>query len=398
MSGPLSSIRILDISNVLAGPVAAQVLGDYGAEVIKVEHPLIGDGLRNLGRRKDDIPIWWKVISRNKKLITLDLSNFEGQEIFKRLVQDADVVVENFRPGTLERWGLGYDQLKLQNPKVIMLRITGFGQSGPYSARPAFGTLIEAMSGFAASMGENDGPPVLPPLGLADTLAGISGALAVTMALFSRDRKGGSDRGQEIDLSILEPLVSVMSPQPSVYDLTGEVAERIGNRSELNAPRNLYKTVDGKWIAMSSSTTQIATRVMHCIGRPDIANQDWFQSGPERVKRGEYLDSVVAEWVSRKSRDEAIATFEKAQAAVGPVYSVDELMSDPHCVARGVFQRVQDDDFGSLLMPGLLFQMSETPGKIAFSGSNISKDTDEILGRLGISTEQLIELRDKNVI
>ena len=398
MSGPLSGIRVIDVSNVLAGPVAGQVLGDYGAEVIKIEHPHHLDGLRNLGKQIDGTGIWWKVISRNKKVVGLNIGCEEGQEVFRKLVGSCDVVIENFRPGTMEKWNLDFPSIASINNRVILLRITGFGQDGTYANRPAFGTLIEAMSGFAQSMGEANGPPVLPPLGLADSLAGISGALAVVMALYHRDRNGGSGLGQEIDLSILEPLVSIMSPQPSVYDKTGELPARMGNKSDLNAPRNLYRTRDGKWIAMSTSTTQIAERVMRCIGHGKVCDQEWFSSGQGRVERADLLDGLVAEWVAQRDRDQVIELFEEAQAAVGPVYSVAELMADPHAISRGIFQRVPDDELGSVLMPGLLFRMSQTPGEIRFAGKKPGSDTLSVLADIGVSEEDLVELRSIGVI
>ncbi len=398
MSGPLSGIRVIDVSNVLAGPVAGQVLGDYGAEVIKIEHPHHLDGLRNLGKQIDGTGIWWKVISRNKKVVGLNIGCEEGQEVFRKLVGSCDVVIENFRPGTMEKWNLDFPSIASINNRVILLRITGFGQDGTYANRPAFGTLIEAMSGFAQSMGEANGPPVLPPLGLADSLAGISGALAVVMALYHRDRNGGSGLGQEIDLSILEPLVSIMSPQPSVYDKTGELPARMGNKSDLNAPRNLYRTRDGKWIAMSTSTTQIAERVMRCIGHGEVCDQEWFSSGQGRVERADLLDGLVAEWVAQRDRDQVIELFEEAQAAVGPVYSVAELMADPHAISRGIFQRVPDDELGSVLMPGLLFRMSQTPGEIRFAGKKPGSDTLSVLADIGVSEEDLVELRSIGVI
>ncbi len=398
MSGPLSGIRVIDVSNVLAGPVAGQVLGDYGAEVIKIEHPQHLDGLRNLGKQIDGTGIWWKVISRNKKVVGLNIGCEEGQEVFRKLVGSCDVVIENFRPGTMEKWNLDFPSIASINNRVILLRITGFGQDGTYANRPAFGTLIEAMSGFAQSMGEANGPPVLPPLGLADSLAGISGALAVVMALYHRDRNGGSGLGQEIDLSILEPLVSIMSPQPSVYDKTGELPARMGNKSDLNAPRNLYRTRDGKWIAMSTSTTQIAERVMRCIGHGKVCDQEWFSSGQGRVERADLLDGLVAEWVAQRDRDQVIELFEEAQAAVGPVYSVAELMADPHAISRGIFQRVPDDELGSVLMPGLLFRMSQTPGEIRFAGKKPGSDTLSVLADIGVSEEDLVELRSIGVI
>jgi crotonobetainyl-CoA:carnitine CoA-transferase CaiB-like acyl-CoA transferase len=240
--GPLSGLRVLDVSTVLAGPLACQILGDYGADVIKVEHPR-GDSMRGHGRVKDGVPLWWKMISRNKRCVALYLGDPEGADIFRSLVATADVVVESFRPGTFERWGLGFDALQEVNPGLVLVRISGFGQTGPYRERAGFGTLAEAMSGFAAITGEADGPPTLPPFGLADSIAGLTAANATMMALYHRDARGGA--GQEIDISILEPLVTVLGPQPIVYDQLGEIQERTGNRSVNNAPRTGPPTASG---------------------------------------------------------------------------------------------------------------------------------------------------------
>ena len=263
-------------STVLAGPLTCQILGDFGAEVIKVEHPR-GDSMRGHGRVKDGIGLWWKMVSRNKRCVALYLGDPEGAEIFRRLVATADVVVESFRPGTFERWGLGYDALKDINPGLVLVRITGFGQTGPYRERAGFGTLAEAMSGFAAITGEADGPPTLPPFGLADSIAGLTAANAALMALYHRDARGGA--GQVIDVSILEPIVTVLGPQPTIYDQLGEIQERTGNRSSNNAPRNTYRTADGKWVAVSTSANSVAQRVMRLVGHPELIDEPWFDTG-----------------------------------------------------------------------------------------------------------------------
>lgn len=394
---PLTGLRVLDVSQVLAGPVAGQILGDYGADVLKFEHPSKLDGLRELGQTKDGQALWWKVVARNKRTVGLDLGTEEGSHLFRRLAATADVVIENFRPGTMESWGLDYEGLSSDNRGLVLLRISGFGQTGPYATRPAFGTLIEAMSGFAAATGQPDGPPTLPPLGLADTLAGVSGALAVMMALYHRDARGGT--GQVIDLAILEPLVSVMSPQPTEFDQLGRLPDRIGNRSELNAPRNLYRARDGKWVAMSTSTTPIAKRVMRTVGHPEVVDEEWFATGRGRVEHADMLDALVSGWIASRDRDEVIAAFAEAEAAVGPVYSVAELMVDPHAVARQVFTTVDDPVLGPLIMPGLIARMSNTPGSIRHTGRPPGADTDAVLaGELGLDPDYVIELRARGVI
>jgi crotonobetainyl-CoA:carnitine CoA-transferase CaiB-like acyl-CoA transferase len=389
MTGPLSGLRVLDVSTVLAGPFTCQILGDHGAEVIKVEHPR-GDSMRGHGREKDGVSLWWKMISRNKRCVALYLGDPEGAEIFRRLVATADVVVESFRPGTFERWGLGFDVLREINPGLVLVRISGFGQTGPYRERAGFGTLAEAMSGFAAITGEPDGPPTLPPFGLADSIAGLTAANAALMALYHRDAHDGS--GQEIDVSILEPLVTVLGPQPTIYDQLGEIPERTGNRSVNNAPRNTYRTADDKWVAVSTSANSVAERVMRLVGHPELIDEPWFVTGSGRVEHVELLDEIVSSWVGERTRDEVVEAFSEAGAAIAPVYDVAELMDDPQMVARDAITEVDDPDLGPVRMQNLLFRMSATPGAIRFTGRALGADTDAILGdELGLDVANLRE-------
>ena len=387
--GPLSGLRVIDVSTVYAGPLTCQLLGDYGADVIKVEHPR-GDSMRGHGRDKDGIPLWWKMVSRNKRCIGLYLGDPDGAEVFRRLVATADVVVESFRPGTLERWGLGFDNLREVNPRLVLVRISGFGQTGPYRERAGFGTLAEAMSGFAAITGEADGPPTLPPFGLADGIAGITGAAATMMALYSRDARGGE--GQEVDLAILEPLVTVLGPQPIVYDQLGEVQQRTGNRSVNNAPRNTYRTADAKWVAVSTSANSIAERVMKLVGHPELIDEPWFDTGAGRAQHAELLDGIVSEWVAQRTRDEVLDAFTEAGAAIAPVYDVADLMADPHVIERETITTVEDEDLGPVRMQNLPFRLSATPGEIRFTGRPLGADTDAILGdELGLDVAGLRE-------
>ncbi len=395
--GPLAGLRVLDLATIYAGPFAAQLLGDFGADVIKVEHPGHPDGLRGHGPQRDGTGIWWKIVGRNKRTIGLDLRDPDGAEILLRLCEQVDVVVESFRPGTLEGWGLGYPQLSARNPGLILLRVSGFGQTGPYARRPGFGTLIEAMSGFAAMTGEPDGPPVLPPFGLADGVAGITAALATMVALYHRDARGGA--GQVVDLAILEPLVAVLGPQPAAYDLLGQVPPRTGNRSTNNAPRNTYRTADGHWIAISSSATSIARRIMRLVGRPELADEPWFATGTGRAGHRDLLDSVVGDWIAERTRDEVLAQFTAADAAAAAVYDVSDLVADPHVRERETLVRVPDPDFGEVLMQNVIARLSATPGRIRFTGRGPAADTDDILGQeLGIPAGRLAELRARNVV
>jgi crotonobetainyl-CoA:carnitine CoA-transferase CaiB-like acyl-CoA transferase len=396
--GPLKGIRVLDISTVYAAPITAMLLGDYGADVIKVEHPR-GDPARSHGANKDGHGLWWKVISRNKRCVTLNLGTPEGQQILRDLVVDADVLVENFRPGVLEKWGLGPEQLHALNPGLIMLRVTGFGQTGPYARRRAFGTLAEAMSGFAHQTGDEDGPPTLPPFGLADGVTGIAGAFAVMTALYHRATPEGDGRGQVIDLSLLEPLVGILGPGPTAFDQLGAVPGRQGNRSPNNAPRNAYLTRDGRWVAISASATSVAERVMRLVGRPDIVEQPWFASAGERSRNGDLLDEAVAKWIAARPLAEVSTEFERVGAALAPIYDVAQLMNDPHVKARETITTVDDEDLGPVKMQNLMFRMARTPGCIRFPGRRLGQDNDRFYREsLGLDPEHVAALQEKGVL
>jgi len=393
--GPLGGVRVLDLGTVYAAPITAMLLGDYGADVLKIEHPR-GDPARTHGPSKDGHGLWWKVISRNKRTATLVLSRPEGREIMERLVEDADVLIENFRPGVMEKWGLGPERLLEINPDLVMLRVTGFGQTGPYAQRRAFGTLAEAMSGLAHQTGQPGGPPMLPPFGLADGVAAISGAYAVMLALYHRDANGG---GQVIDLSLLAPLLAILGPGPSAYDQLQIVPGRQGNRSSNNAPRNAYETRDRRWVAISASATSIAERVMAIVGRPDIARQEWFSSARERVRHADELDRIVGEWIGARDFDAVMATFEEAGAAIAPIYDVEQVVNDPHVRATGIVTTVDDEDLGPLTMQNLAFRLVGSPGRIRFAGRGLGQDNDEIYAeRLGLPPERIALLREQGVI
>jgi crotonobetainyl-CoA:carnitine CoA-transferase CaiB-like acyl-CoA transferase len=394
--GPLTGVRVLDLGTVYAAPITAMLLGDYGADVVMVEHPR-GDPARTHGASKDGHGLWWKVIARNKRTVTAVLSTPEGKELLEGLVRDADVLIENFRPGVMEKWGLGPERLHEINPGLVMLRVTGFGQKGPYAKRRAFGTLAEAMSGFAHQTGQEDGPPTLPPFGLADGVAALTGAYAVTLALFHREANGG--QGQVIDLSLLAPLVTLLGPGPSAYDQLQAVPGRHGNRSPNNAPRNAYKTKDNRWVAISASATSVAERVMTVVGRPDIARNEWFSSARERVRHADQLDRIVSEWIGARELDEVMQAFQDAGAAIAPIYDMEQLVNDPHVQATEMLKVVQDEHLGPLLMQNVLFGLSETPGRIRFTGRGLGRDNTTVYGeRLGLDTRQVAGLREKGAL
>ena len=393
--GPLTGLRVVDASTILAGPLACQILGDFGAEVIKIEHPKAGDGMRGHGPSVDGTPIWWSEISRNKRTVALSLSSEAGADVLKRLVATADVLVENFRPGTLERWGLSPESLLELNPRLVVARITGFGQTGPYAARAGFGTLAEAMSGFAHLTGQPDGPPTLPAFGLADSIAGIAASSAISMALYDRERTG---RGQVIDLSLLEPIMTAVGPGPSAYGLTGQVGQRHGNRSTNNSPRNAYETKDGHWVAISTSAQAIAERVLRLVGHPEVIDEPWFASGHTRAQHADLLDSYVGGWIAERTRDQVVAAFTEAGAAVAPVYSARDLVEDEHVRATQMLTEVDDPDLGAVIQHNVMWRMSETPGRIRFAGRSIGADTDAVLDELGIPADEREALRTKEII
>ncbi len=386
----------MDLATIIAGPYACQLLGDFGADVVKVEHPR-GDGLRGHGPQMNGVGLWWKSVSRNKSAIALDLSNSQGAEILLRLATEADVVVESFRPGTMERWGIGWEQLSAVNPRLIMLRVSGFGQTGPYRDRPGFGTLAEAMSGYAAMSGEPGGDPLLPPFGLADGVTGLAGAMAVLAALYHRDARGGS--GQVIDLSILEPLVSVLGSQATAYASLGVIPERAGNQSRNNAPRNVYKTKDDQWVAVSSSATNVAVRVMTLVGRADLTRQPWFSTGGGRAEHATQIDRAVADWIIQRTREEVLASFETAQAAAAPVYDIAQLMEDPQIIDREVFRTMPDSELGEVVLQDPCVRLSATPATIRWTGRPLGADTRSILRDIAdVDAEQFEQLRRDGVV
>ncbi|WP_348788347.1 CoA transferase [Leifsonia sp. NPDC080035] len=395
MTAPLDGVRVLDVSTLFAGPLAATFLGDFGASVTKVEHPTRPDAARGHGPAKDGVNLWWKTLGRNKRTITIDLGTPDGAELLLALAAEADVLIENFRPGTLERWGLAPERLQEANPRLVIARVTAFGQTGPYSSRPGFGSLAEAMSGFAALTGEPDGPPTLPPFGLADGIAALTCAYAVSVALRAAERDG---RGQVIDLAIIEPILMLLGGQITAYDQLGVVQPRTGNRSVNNAPRNVYRTADGDWVAVSTSSQSIAERVMRLVGREDVVAEPWFATGHSRAEHADELDAAVGSWIAARPTDEVVSAFEEAQAAIAPVYDVRGILADPQYRALGTVQTVPDDELGPVKMQNVLFRLSGTPGGIRWAGRRHGQDTDAVLAEIGVTPQQLAALRERGVV
>ena len=392
---PLGGLRVVDASTLFAGPLAATFLGDFGADVLKVEHPRKPDAARGHGPAKDGVNLWWKTLGRNKRTITADLGTPEGADLLERLVRDADVLIENFRPGTLERWGVGPDRLLAANPRLVIARVTAFGQHGPYASRPGFGSLAEAMSGFAALTGEPDGPPTLPPFGLADGVAALTTAFAVLTALRAVERDGA---GQVVDVAIIEPILMLLGGQITAWDQLGLVQPRTGNRSVNNSPRNVYRTGDGAWVAVSASSQSIAERVLRLVGRPELVAQPWFATGHGRAQHADELDDAVQRWIAERDLETVLEAFEQAQAAVAPVYDVRGVVHDPQYAALGTVLEVEDEELGRIAMQNVLFRLSQTPGAVRWPGRRHGADTDAVLSEIGITPSQIAALRERGIV
>ncbi|HEX8997667.1 MAG TPA: CoA transferase [Ktedonobacterales bacterium] len=392
----LDGVRVLDIATMAAAPWAAAYLAEFGADVLKVEAPVVGDHQRRWGTPKNGEGLSWKSMSRNKRSVTLNLGKPAGAEIFKRLVADVDVVIENFRPGTLERWGIGYETLQAINPRLVLLRVSGFGQTGPYRQRPGFGTLAESLTGFAALTGHPGGPPTLPNMPLADGVAGVTGAFAVMLALYWRDAQGGT--GQMIDLSLCEPLLRLIEPALLDYDQFGIVRGRIGNRSDHVAPRNSYQCGDGRWLSISASAQSIFERLMDAIGRPELRTDPRFAVNAARVQNVDELDEIIGAWLRRHDRDEALQLLEAAQVAAAPVYEVCDIFSDPQFQARQSLIEVADENLGAIRMVNVAPRLSATPGEVRTTGPALGAHNADVYGRLGLSADEMEQLRQDGVI
>ena len=394
--GPLAGLRVIDAATLFAGPMAATLLGDFGAEVIKVEHPH-GDSLRNLGWKKDGVSLWWAVVNRNKQAVTLKLSHDLGRDALLRLTDEADVLIENFRPGTMERWGLGWDVIHERNPRLVMVRVTGFGQTGPYRERAGFGTLAESMSGFAHINGHPDGPPTLPPFALADGITGLSGAFLTMAALRARDLTGGP--GQMIDLSIYEPIFWILGPQAAVYDQLGVVQGRTGNRAPFTAPRNAYRSRDGVWLGLSASSQSTAERTVRLVGRPDMIEQDWFADHAGRLRHQDELDEAIGAWVGGRDAAEVVARFGEAGAAIAPILDIAGIFEDPQYIHNETVTAVEDPVLGPVRMQNLIGRLSATPGRVRTTGPSLGEHNAEILGGLiGCGEAEMRRMAEEGVI
>ncbi len=395
---PLRGVKILDIGTMMSAPWAAAFLGDYGAEVIKIEHPERGDTSRHFGSEKDGKGVFWKTLSRNKKCITLKINTKEGSDVFLKLIKQCDVLIENFRPGTMEKWGFDWDTLSSVNPGLIWLRCSGFGQEGPYSSRGGFGTIAEAMSGFAALNGHPDKPPTVPPIALADGITGLAGMGVILTALYERDALG-SGKGQIIDITLYEPIMRLMEVQLMEYDVFGKLSQRMGSRIASAAPRNVYETKEGKWIALSASNQPVVEKLFKAMGREDLINDPRFVDNARRIENVEELDGIVGSWIKTFNQEEVLKILSDAGAVAGPVYEMDQIYEDPHFNERPSFVEIEDQDFGAMKVPNVLAKFSRTPGQVRFTGRDQGQDNREIYGNLlGIPEDKQQELKEKGVI
>ena len=391
---PLDGARVVDMSRLVSGNMVSLQLADFGAEVIKIEDPKRGDPLR--AWQTDGVSVHWKVYCRNKKSVALSLTEPRGRELFLDLLASAQVLIENFRPGTLETMGLGPELLHRRNPRLIILRVSGWGQDGPYRDRPGFGTLVESMSGYASRTGFPDREPALPPTAIADMVAGLYGAFAVMVALREVETKGGA--GQVIDLPLLDPLFSFIATEAAIYRLTGEVRERTGSRSETTSPRNVFRTKDGRYIGISASIQAMAERLFRAIGRENMIVDPRFRTNSDRVRNAEACEAPITAFIAARTLAENMAIFERAEVTAAPVYDIDQFMADPHVIGREILIDLPDTEMGRLPMHNIIPRLSDTPGRLRRPAPALGEHTAEILDSLGLGPADIEGLAREGII
>lgn len=390
----LQGLKVIEMGQLIAGPFASKLLGEFGADVIKIEPPGVGDPLRKWRKIKDGTSLWWHVQSRNKRSLTLDLKQTEAQDIVRKLVAEADVLVENFRPGTLEGWGLGYDALKAINPRLIMLRISGYGQTGPYRDLPGFGVIGEAMGGLRHLSGYPGQAPVRVGISIGDSLSSLYGVIGVLLALQERARSG---EGQEIDVALYESVFAMMESLVPEYDAFGYVREPAGSALPGITPSNSYPCNDGSYVLIAGNGDSIYKRLMSLIGRDDLGNDPRLAQNDGRSQHAELIDGAIAEWTAQRSRDEVIEALKGARVPAGYPYTAADIVQDPHYLARQMIEQVQTS-VGPLKVPGVLPKLSRTPGRIGTGGPQLGEHNDDILAGLGLSAEQVAGLRERGII
>src|SRR5882757_2407324 len=397
LSGPLLGLRILDMSTVVAGPFAATLLADLGADVIKVELPGKGDPLRELAPHKNNVPLWWKVTNRNKKGITLDLRKPDGMALLARLLADRDVLIENFRSGTLDQWGITRQWLQEINPKLTILRVTGFGQTGPYRDRPGFARIFEAMSGFTRMCGEEGGTPLHLGYPISDAVGGLFGAIGILAELY-RLKNDPAARGQEIDCAVTEAMMRTLDFLAIEYDQLGTVRTPSGNRSQYAAPGNIYATSDGKWASIAASTQSIFERFCTALGLQHLLSDPRFVDNPSRVKNWQAIDEIARDAISRLTLDELRSLLHAHQVGFSPIYDAADIFADPHFIARQTIVSVPDEELGDVRMQCVVPRFSETPGSVRRAGPSLGQHNDEAYGALGLTAEEIARLRAAGTI
>lgn len=397
--GPLKGLRVIDAGQMIAAPLCCTLLADFGADVLKIEHPVQGDAMRTRPPEKDGRSLWWKVIARNKRTITLNLSKPEGQALLKRLVPTADILVENYRPGTFERWGLGYEELAKINPGLVLVRVSGYGQTGPYSQRGGYGTIAEAFSGIPSFTGFPDKPPTLTSsFAQADSVAATFAAMAAMFAIYERDQ-GGSGKGQVVDVSLYEPLFRLAEAQTIAYDQLKLVRRRMGNRSSTDSPRNAYETRDGRYVTISASTQKSFDRLVAAMGLTHLSTDERFTDAFLRQRNADALDEIMAKWFRAHDLAEAMRVMEEGEVVAGPIYTIEDIFQDPQYRARESIVPVPDPDFGELRMQGAIPRLTRTPGKVRHAGRGQGEDNEEIyLGELGLSRDEYERLKAQKII
>jgi crotonobetainyl-CoA:carnitine CoA-transferase CaiB-like acyl-CoA transferase len=391
---PLDGVRVIDLSRLVAGNAVSSQLADFGAEVLKIEDPRKGDPLR--AWQTKGVSVHWKLYARNKKSVALSLREAKGRELLLDLAASSEVLIENFRPGTLEKIGLGPDVLQARNPRLVIVRVSGWGQDGPYRDRPGFGTLVESVSGYAARTGFADREPVLPPTALADMVAGLYGAFAVMVALRRVEVEGGA--GQVIDLPLLDPLFSFIATEAPIYRLTGQIRPRTGSRSETTSPRNVFRTKDGRYIGISASIQTMTERLFRAIGRADMITDPRFRTNTDRLRHVEECEAPIVEFIGARTLDENMQAFAAAEVTAAPVYDIDQFLADPHVREREIVVELPDEETGQIAMHNIIPRLSETPGRLRRPAPRLGEHTAEILGQFGIDRETLDQLARDGVV
>ncbi|HEX4927262.1 MAG TPA: CaiB/BaiF CoA-transferase family protein [Burkholderiales bacterium] len=395
MSGPLTGVRVLELGSLIAGPFVGKTLGDFGAEVIKVEPPGEGDPLRKWRRMRNGTSLWWHVQARNKKSMTCDLRRAEGQEIVRRLARRSDIVIENFRPGALEKWHLGWEALSRENPKLVLLRISGYGQSGPYRSRPGFAAIAEAVAGFRYITGFPDRPPARPNLSTGDTIAALHGVIGALMALHEAAKTG---RGQVVDVALYEAMFNCMESLLPEYAAQGYVRERSGSALPGIAPSNLYPCRDGSHVLIAANADSLFKRLMSAIGREDLRDDPALARNDGRAAQMQRIDTAIAQWTVQRSLEEVLSEMEKAEVPAGRIYSAADIARDPHYAARGMIQEVVAGDGEPLKVPGIVPKLSATPGAIRSAAPKLGEHTEAVLKELGYGDEELAALRRSGIV